>query len=150
VSGHGNPYANGKPSTTSRGYGAQHQRERERWARVVDAGYAVCVECGKPIAPGADWHLAHDHSSPTPRYAGAAHPGCNVAERNRRHAGRAPAPRRQGEPAARARSPYPADKPEAGVFYGPPSDGGRVRRWSRAWFDWRSDPAYRHVERERV
>jgi hypothetical protein len=32
------------------------------------------------------------------------------------------------------------DDPERGIFWGPPSvPGGKPVRWSRPWFDWRSE-----------
>jgi hypothetical protein len=32
------------------------------------------------------------------------------------------------------------DDPERGIYWGPPSEpGGKPRRWSRPWFDWRSE-----------
>lgn len=75
-----------RASTADRGYGKDHQRERERVARVVDAGGGFCVNptCGRWIAPGSKWHLGHDHRNGG--YAGPEHAGCNVAERNKRHA----------------------------------------------------------------
>jgi hypothetical protein len=33
------------------------------------------------------------------------------------------------------------DDPARGVFWGPPDESGQYRRWSRAWFEWRSDRA---------
>lgn len=46
-------------TTTERGYGAQHQAERERWRPVVEAGQATCARCGEPIAPDQPWDLGH-------------------------------------------------------------------------------------------
>ena len=32
------------------------------------------------------------------------------------------------------------DDPKRGIFWGPPSEpGGKPQRWSRHWFDWRSE-----------
>jgi len=32
------------------------------------------------------------------------------------------------------------DDPERGIFWGPPTEpGGKPQRWSRPWFDWRSE-----------
>lgn len=52
-------------STSERGYGAAHQRERDRWAPVVAAGGAMCArqgpKCiGKPLAPDQPWDLGHN------------------------------------------------------------------------------------------
>ena len=39
------------------------------------------------------------------------------------------------------------DDPEAGVYWGPPSaTTGIPIRWSRVWFDWRSEPYYANGE----
>jgi hypothetical protein len=40
-----------RASTTERGYGTAHQRERQRWAPHVNAGQVRCARCGKPIIP---------------------------------------------------------------------------------------------------
>jgi HNH endonuclease len=32
------------------------------------------------------------------------------------------------------------DDPERGIFWAPPGRPRASRRWSRAWFDWRSEP----------
>lgn len=70
-----------------RGYGAEHEAERRRWAPVVASGMAkcaepLCLEASRSIAAGADWHLAHDRDHPG-RYRGPAHPRCNEAEAGR-------------------------------------------------------------------
>jgi hypothetical protein len=76
--------ADPRGTTTERGYGASHLRERRKVEREVKAGNAFCSECGRWIAPTAKWHLAHDHRNGG--YAGAAHATCNIRERNKRHA----------------------------------------------------------------
>lgn len=85
-----------KASTTARGYGTQHQRERKRWAPVVARGDAYCTETlclierdggSRWIEPGAAWDLAH-----TPdrlAYLGPAHSRCNRSEGAERGNGKA-------------------------------------------------------------
>ena len=51
-------------STSARGYGAAHQRERKRWEPIVAAGGVMCArqgpKCiGKPIQPDQPWDLGH-------------------------------------------------------------------------------------------
>lgn len=46
-------------STTERGYGTEHQAERERWRPIVETGQASCARCGERIAPDAPWDLGH-------------------------------------------------------------------------------------------
>lgn len=62
-------------STTARGYGAAHRAERDRWARVVNAGAANCSRCGHAIVPGQLWDL--DHAPDRQTYLGPAHRYCN-------------------------------------------------------------------------
>lgn len=64
-------------TTTQRGYGAPHRRERERWRPVVEAGDATCCRCHKRIPPDAAWHLDHDDNDRT-RYRGVACATCNT------------------------------------------------------------------------
>jgi hypothetical protein len=71
-----------RPGTTARGYGTSHARERERVARVVEAGGGYCAQCGGWIEPGSKWYLGHDHRNGG--YAGPEHPKCGVGERNKR------------------------------------------------------------------
>lgn len=47
-------------STTARGYGSQHQKERARAKQLVDAGQAYCWRCGGWIDPAMPWDLGHD------------------------------------------------------------------------------------------
>lgn len=48
-------------TTTERGYGSAHQRERARVKRdVVDKGLGVCWRCGGWIDPSMPWDLGHD------------------------------------------------------------------------------------------
>ncbi|GAA2516751.1 hypothetical protein [Winogradskya humida] len=78
-----------KASTTSRGYGADHQAERERWVPKVKAGFVDChavdcVEDSRWIAPGGDWDLGHTPDRTA--WTGPEHPRCNRAEGGRRGA----------------------------------------------------------------
>jgi hypothetical protein len=71
-------------STTQRGYGADHQRERRRWKPTVDAGRATCWRCQQPIrliatpkGPRPEpWDLGHDDHDRR-RYRGPEHVHCN-------------------------------------------------------------------------
>ena len=66
-------------NTTARGYGHAHQKERQRWAKLVEQGHAVCTRCLNPIAPDDTWHL--DHTEDRTGYQGAAHAKCNVSRK---------------------------------------------------------------------
>ena len=66
-----------RATTTSRGYGASHQRMRAKYQTLVASGRAVCVRCDEPIAPDAPWDL--DHSDDRRTYNGPAHRACNRA-----------------------------------------------------------------------
>lgn len=64
-----------KRTTSSRDYGAQHQRERADWQRRIDNGERVlCCRCKKPIPPRdpSAWDLGH----PAPK-----HPECRAHNR---------------------------------------------------------------------
>lgn len=65
-----------KAPTASRGYGGDHQAERERQRPFVESGAARCTRCGKPIRPGEAWALDHDDNDRS-RYLGPAHARCN-------------------------------------------------------------------------
>lgn len=78
-------------TTSERGYGAAHKREREKWRAIVDAGRAHCCLCGKHIAPGSEFDL--DHTPDRTGYRGAACPRCNRADGARRSGGWANVPK---------------------------------------------------------
>jgi hypothetical protein len=78
-------------TTSERGYGAEHQAEKERWRPIVDAGEAYCAEVvcleerdgrSRWLEPGTPWHLAHADGQQG--YRGAAHERCNTSEGARR------------------------------------------------------------------
>lgn len=84
--------AHRRGSTAERGYGHEHQVERERWKPIVATGavecrrapYGLCVARDPLISPDEDWHLGHpDDACPAPR--APEHGACNAG-----------APRRQG------------------------------------------------------
>jgi hypothetical protein len=110
--------------TVAKGYGEQHRRLRKKFARLVDAGQATCVRCGRPIVPGTLWDLGHVDGDRS-RWSGPEHARCN-----RRTATHAAQRRLAGD----APKPIPADDPARNRFYGP-----QGQRWSRAWFDWRNE-----------
>lgn len=88
-------------TTAQRGYGFDHQRARQLWGAVVQAGGVDCSRCGRPIVPGEPWDL--DHSEDRSRYNGPAHRRCNrragalkkAALARRRRRGRPEEPRGQ-------------------------------------------------------
>lgn len=80
----------------ARGYGAAHRTLRAQYARLVEAGQAVCARCGRPIAPGAPFDL--DHDAERLGYLGVSHRKCNRVAGARNGAGVANARRRSAEP----------------------------------------------------
>jgi hypothetical protein len=101
-------------------YGAHHRRAREKWLIPIAAGGVPCARCGIELVPGEKWDLGHDDDDPS-LYAGPEHAACNRAAGAR----------------ASARQAY-VDDPTRGVFWGPPDETGKPRRWSRPWYPWRS------------
>ena len=63
-----------RASTTTRGYGTDHQRERARWDPYVQAGLATCARCHRPIPPGP-WDLGHNDDRTG--WTGPEHVSCN-------------------------------------------------------------------------
>jgi hypothetical protein len=120
--------SNQKPSEPGR-YGWKHQQARARWAARVATGQVNCARCGRPIAPGEAWDLGHADGDPS-QYAGPEHARCN----------RATAGRRRKRPKLRQQDEFKQDDPANHVFWGPPDPvTGYQLRWSRPWYDWRSE-----------
>jgi hypothetical protein len=63
---------------SSRRYGTEHRKLRERWRPRVEAGDVLCARCGLPIV--GQWDLAHDPMDGT-RYLG---PMCQAHNRDTR------------------------------------------------------------------
>lgn len=68
-------------TTSARGYGAPHQRQRARWAPDVSAGRVACARCGELIQPGEAWAL--DHTADRSGYLGPSHKFCNESAAGR-------------------------------------------------------------------
>ena len=67
---------NPRGTTTQRGYGTAHRRERKRWEPRVNAGQADCARCGEPIKPDDAWDLGHTDDRTA--WTGPEHAGrCN-------------------------------------------------------------------------
>jgi hypothetical protein len=76
-------------TTTQKGYGAAHQKERAKWKPVVDAGLAycrqpVCLHRTRWIPPGTAWALGHTDDRGS--YLGPVHADCNQRDGARRGA----------------------------------------------------------------
>lgn len=65
-----------------RGYDAEHDAERRRWAPIVATGGVRCRRCPKLIGPDEPWDLGHpDADCPRPR--APEHIACNRATAGR-------------------------------------------------------------------
>lgn len=73
---HASRYERARGTRQARGYGAEHDAERTRWAPIVASGTAHCVRCGGVIVPGSRW--SPDHDDDRTRYLGPAHERCNL------------------------------------------------------------------------
>lgn len=62
-----------------RGYDAEHDRQRAKWAPLVATGNVKCWRCGDYIAASAAWDLGHDDRDRS-TYRGPEHVGreCKV------------------------------------------------------------------------
>jgi hypothetical protein len=105
--------------TTALGYGNTHQRLRERWAKVVDAGGVLCGRCGRLIDPATPWDLSHPGDDktldPVPW-----HQRCN-----RQYAASVTKPRRRVEPST---TPQPQNIKRPPGWRSPTG-----QPWSRDW-----------------
>jgi hypothetical protein len=66
------------PTTSERGYGAAHDKRREKEKVNVEAGKAYCWRCTKKISPHESWDLGHDDDDRS-KYMGPEHAKCNRA-----------------------------------------------------------------------
>lgn len=74
-------------STTARGYGPAHRRERAKYQPLIDSGQGWCTETRclhrtRWIPPGTPWDLAHTPDRTA--YLGPAHPHCNRSDGQKR------------------------------------------------------------------
>ncbi len=64
-----------RKTSTARGYGAAHQRERARWAPRVATGTVACARCQILITFGQAWDLGHPEDRTA--WTGPEHATCN-------------------------------------------------------------------------
>jgi hypothetical protein len=72
---HERQYERQRGTATQRGYGKEHQSERERWAPLVDRGMVACAKCHTLIRPGTPWDLGH--TGDRKAWTGPEHAACN-------------------------------------------------------------------------
>jgi hypothetical protein len=75
------------PTTSQRGYGAQHVAQRKAWVPRVQAGTVlchakVCLMPNRTIVPGTPWDLGHTEDRTA--WTGPEHRRCNRADGGRR------------------------------------------------------------------
>ena len=61
-----------------RGYGADYQAERKRWATHVATGNVRCWRCGELLPANSPFHLGHDDDNRSV-IRGPEHPRCNLS-----------------------------------------------------------------------
>lgn len=69
-------------TSTRRGYGIDHQRERMRWEVTIRQRPVHCYRCGKLIKPGDVWDLGHTDNRQA--YNGPECTRCNRAAGGRK------------------------------------------------------------------
>lgn len=68
---------------TERGYGPEHQAQRDAWQQVMDGGQVVdCWRCHQPVDPQL-WQLGHDDEDRSIT-RGPEHPLCNLRAAGRK------------------------------------------------------------------
>ena len=79
---HRSEHERSRGTKQQRGYDANHDRTRARWAPKVATGTVRCARCGTLIRPTDRWHL--DHTDDRRGYLGPSHEFCNTSAGGRR------------------------------------------------------------------
>ena len=64
-----------------RGYDRAHERERKRWARILERRTVPCARCSAPVNGADAWHL--DHTDDRAGWLGPSHATCNLSAAGR-------------------------------------------------------------------
>lgn len=73
---HACAYERQRGSSTARGYGTAHRRERARWEAAMASGTVpTCAKCNQPVLPSQSWDLGHTDDRTT--WTGPEHRHCN-------------------------------------------------------------------------
>lgn len=89
-----------KKTTSERGYGWEHRKQREALKPIIESGKATCWRClaqgltpdQARIVPGQPWDLGHDDTDRT-KYRGPEHVSCNRGAGGRHRKSSGPPPR---------------------------------------------------------
>ena len=90
----GRPRTRTGPTTSQRGYGTDHQKQRRALEPTVATGLIRCWRCGERIAPGQPWDLGHADMPGAKQfglYSGPEHRSCNRRKIRPRQQTRPPA-----------------------------------------------------------
>lgn len=80
---HEREYERARGSSSQRGYGSQHQTERQRWVKRIQVlGQIQCATCPTIIKPGQPFDLGHNEDRR--RYIGPQCIPCNRSDGGRR------------------------------------------------------------------
>ena len=66
------------PTSSERGYGAEHVALRRQWEPLVATGQVICWRCGRTILPDEPFDLGHDDTDRT-QWRSPEHVSCNRA-----------------------------------------------------------------------